>query len=601
MSRTVAWLKRMYLVPLALIVCVFLGARFTPYPELTALQHRPSSSVVTDRYGQEFAVLQTGDAGYRFHVSIDALPDHVIEAVLASEDRRYYLHPGIDPLAVLGRLHRRMGSGHEAYGGATIAVQLSRLIRGTVREPDGHPKQTVGVARLRDAWNALRLRARLDPEALLELYVNHIPFGFSVEGIDAAARFWFNTRASDLDTRQAYLLMAIPRNPNLYALHRAPERAVEAAFRAATMTGRDFTRVSLEHIAERARSRARRGPVQRLLLIDAPDISSLSLAHYVNRLTTSSETSSIRSTIDLDVQAFLVSAVFDALHDARGNRISDAAALVVENSTGEVLAYLGSNPDGTPYGRSYIDAVRVPRSPGSTIKPFLFALAFERGYTMDSTFLDEPTRFGNERVFIPFNFNRQFNGVVTAAEALGSSLNVPAVVLYDELGESLFSTYMQNLGFEILIREIPEAGLGAVLGAARTSLDELSAAYASIARGGVYLPLSFRPVDDRMMPTPDRRVVSEASAGQVREILSSASYRHLGFPADSFIHEYEGIILKTGTASQFTDILAIAASEEHTVAVWMGNLDGQTVIGRPGSSLPARVVLRTADYLLWRQ
>ncbi len=590
-------MERLFLVPLTLTLCVFLGARFTPYPELRVFQQRPASSVVTDRYGQEFAILQTGDAGYRFDVSIDALPEHVIEAVLASEDRRYFLHPGIDPLAVLGRLHRRVRSGEVGYGGATIAVQLSRLVRRSVRERDDRPHGTVGVDRLRDAWDALRLRARLSPETLLELYVNHIPFGFSVEGIDAAARFWFNTGASDLDARQAYLLMAIPRSPNRYALHRTPERAVEAALRAAAMTGRGFSRISLEYIAEQARSRASGGAVQRLLLIDAPDVSSLSLAHYVNRLTPLSESSSIRSTVDLDAQAFLVSAVFDAMHDARDNRISDAAALVVANRTGEVLAYLGSNPDGTPHGRSYIDAVRIPRSPGSTVKPFLFAMAFERGYTPDSTLLDEPTRFGDERVFIPFNFNRQFNGIVTAAEALGSSLNVPAVVLYDDLGESLFSSYMQSLGFEILIREIPNAGLGAVLGAARTSLEELSTAYASIARGGVFLPLSFGLVESRPLRVSGRRVVSEAAAGHVREILSSASYRHLGFPADSFIHEYDGIILKTGTASQFTDILAIAASDEHTVAVWMGNLDGQTVIGRPGSSLPARVALRTVDYL----
>jgi penicillin-binding protein 1C len=430
---------------------------------------------------------------------------------------------------------------------------------------------------------------------LFEHYLNNVPFGYSIEGIEAASRFWFARPAAELDEHMAFLLMAIPRNPSRYALQNSPERAVEAAIRSGRRIGREMYGDALFSAVRVASAATGSGSRTQRLLLDSSR-PSLGLAHFTSRVMSLATESFVRTTLDLGIQALLVQATEEALHDAADHRIHDAAGIVIDNMNGEVLGYLGSSPNGTPYGRSYIDAIRVARSPASTIKPFLFALAFERGYTAETLFEDEAIRFGSDEVYIPFNFNNQFNGTVSAAVALGSSLNVPAVSLYEQLGQAAFMQYMDALGMSVFIQEMSEAGLGAVLGSARATLEELAVAYTTLARGGIPVPLSFTPTGSvRRDVSTGRRVISEAAARQVAEILASPEYRYLGFPADSFLHENHGVLLKTGTASQFSDILAVAANELHTVVVWMGNLDGQTVIGQPGSSLPARIALSTIN------
>lgn len=590
-------LRRVFLIPLGLLVAVWLTARYTPYPQLTDfLQSRPAV-VLSDRNGVEFEVRPSERNTYRFSRPFATIPDHVIEAALASEDQRYVWHPGIDPVSILGRLHRAATSGtssRAAHGGATISVQLARMIRRSDVASPGTSSADESIS-FRDVWNAVRLRARLHPRVLLEQYLNNVPFGYSIEGIEAASRFWFARPAAELDEHMSFLLMAIPRNPSRYALQTSPERAVEAAIRSGRRIGLELHGGALSSAVRAASAAADgRSGTQRLLLDGSRP--SLGLAHFTNRVMSLATESFVRTTLDLGIQALLVQATEEALHDAAEHRIHDAAGIVIDNRSGEVLGYLGSSPNGAAYGRSYIDAIRVARSPASTIKPFLFALAFERGYTAETLFEDEAIRFGSDEVYIPFNFNNQFNGTVTAAVALGSSLNVPAVSLYEQLGQEEFMQYMDDLGMSVFIQEMSQAGLGAVLGAARSNLEELAVAYTTLARGGIPVPLSFTPTgSERHGASTGRRVIAEAAARQVAEILSSPEYRYLGFPADSFMHEYDGVLLKTGTASQFSDILAVAANEQHTVAVWMGNLDGQTVIGQPGSSLPARIALSTIN------
>lgn len=597
MCKNGVYLRRMFLVPLSLVIIVWLTARYTPYPQLVDFMESRPAVVISDRNGVEFDVRLSERGTYRFARSLETIPEHVIEAALASEDQRFVWHPGIDPVSILGRLYRVATAGtssQPAYGGATISMQLARMIRRSVASSPGR-SSGVNTISLSDVWNAVRLRARLEPQGLLEQYLNNIPFGYSIEGIEAASRFWFSRSTSELGVRSSYLLMAIPRNPSRYTLQNTPERAVEAAIR----SGRRV-RLELYHDALFSAVRAARKPNDRAtgtasVLLDNPE-PSLGLAHFTNRVVVDAADSFVRSTLDLGIQTLLVRATEEALNEATGNRIQDASGIVVDNVSGEVRAYLGASPDRTAYGRSYIDAVRIARSPGSTVKPFLFALAFERGYTPETRFEDEAIQFGSDEIYIPFNFNNQFNGTVTAAVALGSSLNVPAVSLYDQLGQDAFMRYMDDLGMSVFVQEMDRAGLGAVLGAARSSLEELAAAYATLARGGISVPLSFTAVDEaRRMEQAGRRVIAESAARQIAEILSSPEYRYLGFPADSFLHESTGVMLKTGTASRFSDILAVAANEQHTVAVWMGNLDGRTVIGQPGSSLPARIALSTIN------
>ncbi len=573
-------MRGVFLFPLLAVLALFLAARVTPYPELEEFRLEHPGVVLSDRHGIEFAARPTRTGTYRFDLAEDTIPDHVFEAVIASEDRRFLWHPGVDPVAVASRILRSSGRAEAGSGGATIAIQLARMVR-----LNGAGGRTVW----RDVWNALRIRSRVRPRELLTLYVNRVPFGFLADGIEAASRYWLGKSAREIDPREAYLLFTIPRNPSRYALDRSSGHAVEAALRSANRAGRVFSRSALETVVERAVGDSRSAGTSQRFLRDVTDARS-GLGHVADRITQAQPVRDSRTSVDLAVQAVVRDELAEALRETEGNRIADAAAIVLDTRTNEVRAYIGARPGDGSYGGSFIDAVQVPRSPGSTLKPFLFALAFERGYTPDTVLHDVPLRFGTDEVFIPFNFNNRFNGPVTAAVALGSSLNVPAVALYDSIGQTDFLRYMTNLGLATVVSETPRAGLGAVLGAARTRLDELVSAYAALARGGLVMPIVFTS-SPCCAPSVAYRGISERAALQVTHILSSSVYRHLGFPADSFLHDHDGVILKTGTASQFTDIVAVAADQSFTVGVWMGNLDGSTVIGEPGSSLPARVAL----------
>jgi len=561
---------------LAGLLAAHLFLRFSPFPELDDFRGRDHGFAVQDREGRLLRVFPADDGTRREWVSLDEIPDGVLRVFVGAEDRRFRLHPGIDPVAVAAAVWRNLRAGRTVSGASTITMQLARMI--TPREP--------GMAgKLREAIDALRLEARLSKDEILELWINNIPFGSNIEGLPAAARARFGREPAHLDDARAALLAVIPRRPALFDPAREPQVAVAAALALSNRAGLGLDEATLTVAAAEAAPGV-------LAEFKHPFLAP----HFTDRVARlrASEISPppppVVSTLDLELQLFAERRLASELSFLRDNRVTNGAILVIDNFSGEVLAYVGSASWFDDEASGQIDGVRVRNQPGSTLKPFLFAQAMESGFAPNDILPDIPTVFGGGEAYSPSNFNRRFNGPTRLRVALASSLNIPAVYVLDRLGITAFEEYLVRLGFDSVAESRTDHGLGLALGNAQVSLEELTRAFAAFPLGGQLPTLRFTdpPSDSPPLP-PEARAMSETAAWLVTDILADAPSRFLGFGFAPTMATGFPSIFKTGTANQFQHIWALGASPRHTVGVWMGNFSGETVIGRTGSSIPARV------------
>jgi penicillin-binding protein 1C len=295
------------------------------------------------------------------------------------------------------------------------------------------------------------------------------------------------------------------------------------------------------------------------------------------------------SSLDLDLQLYAEKRLASELSLLEKNRISNGAVLAIDNSSGEVLVYAGSASWFDELSGGKIDGIRVRSQSGSCLKPFLYALALEKGFVPNDILPDIPTIFGGSEAYSPGNFNRRFNGPVRFRIALASSLNIPAVYLLERIGIVDFENWLIELGFDSIASAASSGsdyGLGLALGNAEVSLEELTRAFAVFPRGGRELVLRFTtgPHD-----TQARQLMPPYSAWVITDILSDNASRFTGFGAAPTLATKFPSMFKTGTANQFQHIWALGATPRYTVGVWMGNFSGETVIGRTGSSIPARI------------
>jgi penicillin-binding protein 1C len=565
-------------VPPALL---FLVLRFSPYPALARYQSRPSGLVVEDRNGVVLRVIPAADGVKREWAGLDEIPPGAVAVFLRSEDRRFYFHPGVDPLAVLGSALRNLRAGRVVSGASTITMQLARLIRPHSRGMKG---------KIGEAWDALRLEARLSKRAILELWCNGIPFGSNVEGLPAMARFRFGLPVTRLDDAGAALLAAVPRNPSYYDPALNPEAAARAALLLSERLGLGLT---AELLRDYAFAASAGGAAYERAPFYAP--------HFTERLgreLAGTGRRRVRSTLDLALQEYaeeLLGAEIEKLSD---NRVSNGAILLIENESGAVRAYVGSRSWFDDERSGKIDGVRVLNQPGSCLKPFLYALALDSGFTPADILPDIPSVFGTGEAYIPSNFNNRFNGPVRFRVSLASSLNIPAVYLLERLGVAAFETYLADLGFASVAARRGSHGVGLALGNAEVSLEELVSAFAAFPAGGVPAPLRFIEDTDSTAGTP---VMSPWAAWIIADILSDRASRFTGFgPAPALATAFPSLF-KTGTANQYQHIWALGATRHYTVGVWMGNFSGETVVGRTGSSIPARIAADLLTFLESRE
>ncbi len=530
-------------------------------PPLAALE-RPAAVAVLDAAGEPLRLFLPADERWRLPVTLDELPAELPAAVVAIEDRRFWSHPGVDPLAVVRAVWQNLRAGRVVSGASTLPMQLARLAEPAPR--------TLG-AKLREAARALQLERRFSKRELLELYLNLAPYGGNLEGVGAASRFYFGKPPAALSAGETALLVALPRAPrdldptrHPAAARAARDRVLDRLADAGVLTGRQA-------------ADARRQPVPRRRLpvpFSAPHFARFAAARAAGA-------ARVPTTLDRSLQRIAEAQVARHVPLLRPQGIGQAAVVVIETEGRRLRALVGSAGFLEAGRAGQVDGALARRSPGSTLKPLLYALALERGEIVPASYLlDVPTDFAG---YVAENYDGRYRGRVTAEQALAESLNASAVRLLARVGLEPFHALLVRGGLASLDRPATSYGLPLVLGGGEVSLLELTTLYAALADGGRYRPLAWRAGQPAAAAgAAADALVSPEAAWLVSEMLRRV--RRPDLPAAwSLTREVPAVAWKTGTSWGHRDAWAVGYSERYTVGVWVGNFDGAPRQGISGA------------------
>lgn len=526
--------------------------------DVSRLPHGRSAVTFTDRTGAPLGTILASDSSHAVFVPLARVSPAFVDAIVAAEDARFYHHGAVDVPALVRAARELVVYGEPRSGGSTIAMQLARLLH-----PSGKLVQIV---------DAERIAVRSSKAAILEAYVNRVPMGGNLYGVEAAARTYFGEPASDLDVAQASLLAAIPNDPGRLA----PDTGW-TALRARQRYVLDRM-VALGELTHPEASRAY-GETLHVRRHDAGITDAAHALFYLYSRVPPGE-GRIRTTIDRSLQRFVQAQTRDVVAALDAYHVNDAAALVVDNATGSVLAYVGS-PDyfaDEILGRN--DGVQALRQPGSSLKPFTYETALEDGTIRSTTILpDVPSTYAipGGKLYQPADYSGRFSGPVRVRYALANSLNVPAVHVLSSLGVGTLLDRLHALRFEHLDRPAWYYGLGLTLGSGEVTLWELVQAYATMARGGSSVPLHLTG------SAPSARAVGNAATwALVGDMLADPHARAKAFGVHSVLEMPFWAAVKTGTSSDFRDTWTVGFTREYTVGVWVGNFDGSAMHGVSG-------------------
>jgi penicillin-binding protein 1C len=564
------------LLPLAgLAVAVAL----TPLPD--ALRSRASavSVQIVDRNGKLVREVRDGDGALGARVNLDELAAPVVPALLAAEDVRFYSHPGVDPLAIVRAVGLLVREGRIVSGGSTITQQLARTVV---------PRPRTLFGKLREMVQALRIEASLDKRRILEEYLSRVEFGPNVRGIEAASRFYLDKPSSSLDLAESAELVGLVRGPSLYDPRRRAhlaklrrDRVLERMRRHGLAATAAIDRALSEPLRVHERPIRSGAPHLAFALASGAVASGLPKADY----------SRIETTLDAELEREVETLARRALADVEAFHVTSLAALVVDNASGEVLSYVGSPDYFSVAAGGANDGVRALRQPGSTLKPFVYAAVMDGLGATAATLLPdiELTLDTEAGPYTPKNYDGRTHGPVRLRQALASSLNVPAVYAAAQVGPSRVLDLLHRVGFASLDASATRYGAGIALGDGEVRLAELAEAYATLARGGVHVPLSMvreavRVDGQRVQPTrgPTSRAIDERAAAVLADVLSDDGARAASFGRDSALELPFPVAAKTGTSKGYRDNWAVGFTREVTVAVWAGNFDGEPMIGSSG-------------------
>ena len=535
------------------------------------------STLVTDRSGQPLKLLPAADGRYRLFVALDDIAPVAREATLLYEDRRFYRHPGVDPIALARAAWTTYVARERTVGGSTITMQLARLRFGLdTRSPLGKLVQSARAVQLERHYSKARI---------LEAYLNLAPYGGSVEGIGTASRIYFDKPASALQPSEALALAVIPQNPTARFPGTAEGRAKLGAARDRLLAIR---RASAPPEDPESMARAGLEPTFR-----APSELPSRAPHFVRDHVAVRAERVIRTTLDLEAQTMLERHIHEHVVRRRRDGITNATAMLIDHQRMEILALVGSADffDDTIAGQ--VNGVRAPRSPGSTLKPFLYALALDAGLIHPMTLLeDAPRRYA---AYTPENFDRGFLGPVFARDALIQSRNVPAVSLLAELGVKAFRDWLADAGVDNL-RHPDEYGLALALGGSEMTMTELVRLYAMLANGGIRRELNSARGQPGGSPA-GRRLLSAEASYLVLDMLRDVP-RPGAVPVS--LRQRSPVAWKTGTSFGFRDAWSVGVVGRYVLAVWSGNFDGRGNPALVGREAAAPLFFAIADTLLAR-
>ena len=534
---------------------------------------RDTSSLVVAADGTPLRAFADAAGVWRYPASPEAVSPLYLQALLNYEDRWFRWHPGVNPLALLRAAGQWMAGGRIVSGGSTLSMQVARIL-----EPGDAPSTRSVRGKLVQVMRALQLEAHLDKDRILALYLERAPFGGTIEGVEAASWAYLGKSSARLSHAEAALLAVLPQAPSRLR----PDRHPGAAQRARDKVIARMVRLGVWSADEAAQARVEAVVARRL----RPPMSAALLAQRLRAAR--ARQARIVSTLDADLQRTLEDRV--AGYFANLPERTSAALLVVDNASLEARAYVGSLAMLDRARLGHVDMVRAWRSPGSTLKPFLYGMALDDGLIhSESLLVDAPQSFGGYR---PGNFDAAFNGPVEAATALRLSLNVPAVDLLDRVGPGRFAARLDNAGIRLRFPRGATPNLSLILGGTGARLEDLVGAHAALHRGGIAGRVRYTP-DDALV---ERRLLSPGAAWIVREILQSnprPGEREGMFNAAS----RPRVSWKTGTSYGFRDAWAIGGTERHTVGVWVGRPDGTPLPGQYGAITALPLLFEVVDSL----
>ncbi len=556
----------------------------------------PTSTVIEDRSGDLLGARIAADGQWRFP-PLEVVPERFEEALIAFEDRYFYWHPGVNPLAVGRALVQNIRAGRRVSGGSSISMQVIRLSR------KGKPRTI--KEKMLEMLQATRLEARYPKRSILSLYASHAPFGGNVVGLDAAAWRYFGRAAEELSWAEAATLAVLPNAPSLIF----PGKNHEVL-----LVKRNNL---LDKLLQRGKLDSLTCELSKLEpLPGRPYPLPQYASHLLDRVYNSNRGARVQTTIDTHLQQRAVNIVQENYHMLKANHVHNAAAIIIEVKTGNVLAYVGNtlNPGNQEQGHM-VDVITAPRSTGSILKPFLFAAMMQEGDLLPNTLVpDIPTQIAG---YSPKNYSLTYDGAVPAKRSLARSLNVPSVRMLREYGVEKYHFIMKRLGMSTLVFPPGHYGLSLILGGAEGSLWEISGMFASLSRVlrhhaeyyGKYDPADIHPPNFVFQPLPgekpplherrdlrDHGPVSAAAVWLTWEALVEVN-RPDAESGWQLMSSQGRVAWKTGTSFGGRDAWAVGTTRDFVVGVWVGNATGE---GRPeltGIGAAAPIMFQLFDLL----
>lgn len=581
--------KRLALISL---VFVFIGVGWvymTPFPaELLSAQHASSSALV-DRHGYELReVLSDKQTRARWR-ALDEIAAPLVSATIAAEDKRFYGHLGVDPVAIVRSVVYNGRRGRVVTGASTLTQQTVKMLM---------PRSGGALrAKLREAIWALRLERAASKAQILEQYLNRAPYGNQLYGAQAASLMYFDKPAAHLTLAESTLLACIPRAPSVLnpykgmaALKRCQRRLLMKMRDEGAIAEADYARAASQPIE----IKPRRGRVLAPHFTEAllAQLGWSTSADVDEALATKPQT--VHTTLDLHLQRDVQGIVQTALSRLEDARVGQAAVVVLETKSAEILAWVGSRDYWDEGAKGANDGVLARRQPGSALKPFVYGALLEQGTPSTQVFLDWEVQFGTDKgAYIPKNYDHRYHGPVSMRVALASSLNIPAILAAEQVGVETLLKTLRSLGLETLDLDAQHYGLGIALGNGEVRLLDLAAAYATLGRDGRWVEP--RRVVDATQSTA-RQVYSPQVSAILLDMLSDDEARAVGFGRYSVLSLPYKVAVKTGTSTDYRDNWSVGVTPDYTVAVWAGNFDGSPMIessGVTGAAPIMRQVLQT--------
>jgi penicillin-binding protein 1C len=514
-------------------------------------------------------------------VSLHEVPELLLEAFLVAEDQRFFEHRGVDWLARAHAVVQAVRAGRVVRGASTITEQTVRIL---------NPRPRTVWSRWLEGIEAGIVERRFSKAEILECYLNQVPYASNRRGVVQAARSYFDRDLNTLSPQEMLVLAVLVRSPS----------------RLDPARGTDEIRRPVEQLARRLRDAGILEEVELAAVVDDPPVVARPLmeveaAHFVGYVRGDLEATAatrggevtpdghVTTTLDASLQARVQAVLDRAVQDLAVRGVTDGAVLVADHRRDQILAWVGAfGFSDRPGGQ--IDKVTMPRQPGSTLKPLLYAVALERGWTAATLIEDAPLADSVGHGLHSYrNYSRQFYGPLRLREALGNSLNIPAVRTVRFVGHDVFLQKLRDLGFTSLSRPADFYGDGLALGNGEVTLYELVGGFAALARAGEFRPLGWR-LDDGPDRHSSRQVLDSDASSIIADVLSDPQARRREFGAHSVLNLPVRTAVKTGTSNDHRDAWAVGFSDHHTVGVWMGNVDGTPTDGVSGSQGPALVL-----------